>query len=775
MAELNALLPAPKRTYEVLSTWPQGSTALTVSGGSSSSRASGGPPPYGKRAGWLPRSQADFGDGGAFPELLVAQYPLDMGRPGKALSTAVVPVAVDAGSGGARFDAIVTAQHGDKAKVHSRFGDLVEKGSGSSGGGAGSLVRARPSGEEEAAAAAKTAAALQAIVDHKMDTARAGYVNPNALSRAEQSTYVRYTPAADTAGFTEGISQRVIRMVEAPVDPFAPAKFKHKKLPGGPPDAPVPIMHSPPRKLTAEDQAAWEIPTAVSNWQNRNGFIVPLDKRVAADGRSLLEPEVNDKFAKFSEALLIAERKARVEVETRAAITRKLAHKEREEKEAALREMAARARMERAGIAPLPPQQQQQQSSSSSFGSSLGSASGAGAGAGYGGFDGGLGGGHAAAQPSAGAASGSASGAAAAVARPGGLLGDDYGDAEALDDGGAGADHAGSGSGAGAGGAGGAGDADGGLGRAERDRLRDERRRERERELRAEESARPGGPGGPGGGGTKRQRTMRPGEDDRDISEKVALGLPVGRGAGAAAGEALFDSRLFNQSEGLSSGFGGEDEYNVYSKAWRSDTAASSIYKPRPGGGLVAGGGELSAEEAEAQVRALSSGAASRFGKGVLSGGGAGEGEDFEGVSKGRGGGKGGGGGGYVAGSGGPIQFERYDGSSASAASDSAGAGAGAATTDDPFGLDQFLVSGRSSGGAGAGGSSSGGAAPRGNALDRIGKSAGGGFMAAAGGGAFTRGADGSYDRAGSGRSGISFAPGATEGGSSGQGGYSRR
>lgn len=83
MAELNALLPAPKRTYEVLSTRPQSSTALTVSGVSSSSRASGGPPPYGKRAGWLPRSQADFGDGGAFPELLVAQYPLDMGRPGK--------------------------------------------------------------------------------------------------------------------------------------------------------------------------------------------------------------------------------------------------------------------------------------------------------------------------------------------------------------------------------------------------------------------------------------------------------------------------------------------------------------------------------------------------------------------------------------------------------------------------------------------------------------------------------------------------------------------
>lgn len=33
-------------------------------------------PPYGKRKGWIPRSEADFGDGGAFPEIQVVQYPL---------------------------------------------------------------------------------------------------------------------------------------------------------------------------------------------------------------------------------------------------------------------------------------------------------------------------------------------------------------------------------------------------------------------------------------------------------------------------------------------------------------------------------------------------------------------------------------------------------------------------------------------------------------------------------------------------------------------------
>ncbi len=37
------------------------------------------PPPYGQRRGWIPRSLDDYGDGGAFPEIMVAQYPLNMG------------------------------------------------------------------------------------------------------------------------------------------------------------------------------------------------------------------------------------------------------------------------------------------------------------------------------------------------------------------------------------------------------------------------------------------------------------------------------------------------------------------------------------------------------------------------------------------------------------------------------------------------------------------------------------------------------------------------
>lgn len=33
-------------------------------------------PPYTQRKGWIPRTEADYGDGGAFPEITVVQYPL---------------------------------------------------------------------------------------------------------------------------------------------------------------------------------------------------------------------------------------------------------------------------------------------------------------------------------------------------------------------------------------------------------------------------------------------------------------------------------------------------------------------------------------------------------------------------------------------------------------------------------------------------------------------------------------------------------------------------
>lgn len=65
-------------------------------------------------------------------------------------------------------------------------------------------------------------------------------------------------------------------------------RFKiNQKIPRGPPSPPAPILHSPTRKVTVKEQQEWKIPPCISNWKNAKGYTIPLDKRLAADGRGL--------------------------------------------------------------------------------------------------------------------------------------------------------------------------------------------------------------------------------------------------------------------------------------------------------------------------------------------------------------------------------------------------------------------------------------------------------------------------------------------------------
>lgn len=109
-------------------------------------------------------------------------------------------------------------------------------------------------------------------------------------------------------------------------------------------------MHSPSRKMTVKEQQEWKIPPCISNWKNAKGYTIPLDKRLAADGRGLQTVHINENFAKLAEALYIADRKAREAVEMRAQVEKKMAQKEKEKKEEKLRELAQMARDRRAGI-----------------------------------------------------------------------------------------------------------------------------------------------------------------------------------------------------------------------------------------------------------------------------------------------------------------------------------------------------------------------------------------------------------------------------------------
>ena len=89
--------------------------------------ASRAAPPYGKRRGWIPRVADDFGDGGAFPEIQVAQYPMGMGKPGSGGSAGggsnsgskALAVQLD-GEGKVKYDLIARQGHG-KDKVGNKI------------------------------------------------------------------------------------------------------------------------------------------------------------------------------------------------------------------------------------------------------------------------------------------------------------------------------------------------------------------------------------------------------------------------------------------------------------------------------------------------------------------------------------------------------------------------------------------------------------------------------------------------------------------------------
>ncbi|KAF8977372.1 mRNA splicing protein [Entomortierella lignicola] len=469
-------------------------------------------PPYGKRTGWKPKKPEDFGDGGAFPEIHSAQYPLDMGRKKKTATKAgsTIALQVDA-QGNVAYDAIAKRGHSSKQIVQSQFKDLVPLNERAD---IGEISLSRPSEEEVQETADRTRAALEKISKSKISAAQPKNVVSN--NKPGDPTYIRYTPANQN-GSAEGVKQRVIRMVEMPVDPMEPPKHKHKKVPRGPPSPPPPVLHSPPRKVTAKEQADWVIPPCISNWKNAKGYTIPLDKRLAADGRGLQEVQINDKFANFAEALALASRHASEEVRQRALMQQKVAEKEKEQKEQSLRALAQRARDERAGIV-----------SSSSVDVKMGSP-----------------------RRDSGSESESESGSD-----------DDEAKQRAA---------------------------------RERDALRKERQQEREKDLRMSRM------------GAEQKAKVMARSEGRDISEKIALGLAKP----TQSKDSLYDSRLFNQSAGLDSGFKDDEAYSVYDKPMFTHTG-SSVYRPKRSGG----GGDDEVGNEDDIARSLAS---DRFGSAGIS------------------------------------------------------------------------------------------------------------------------------------------------------------
>ncbi|KAG8237411.1 hypothetical protein J437_LFUL016227 [Ladona fulva] len=332
-------------------------------------------PPYGHRQGWVPRAPEasksscfEFADGGAFPEIHVAQHPLGMGKEATPSTSNALAVQLDS-QGKIKYDVIARQGHAKDKIIYSKLSDLLPL----EVSGEDDPALQKPTEEEIEENTERTRKALEKLTNSKI-TAAMPVRHAEKLGPAQ---YIRYTPSQQGVSFNSGAKQRVIRMVEAQKDPMEPPKFRHdqldllcfvsyvdlllfvllslinKKIPRGPPSPPAPVMHSPTRKVTVKEQKEWKIPPCISNWKNAKGYTIPLDKRLAADGRGLQQVHINENFAKLAEALYIADRKAREAVEMRAQLEKKLAQKEKEKKEENLRALAQKAREERAGIRTL--------------------------------------------------------------------------------------------------------------------------------------------------------------------------------------------------------------------------------------------------------------------------------------------------------------------------------------------------------------------------------------------------------------------------------------
>lgn len=83
MSSLFASLPQPIHSQSIEEEEEE-LTSVTISQSTSNlSLTTTTIPPYGSRNSWRPNTQADFKDGGSYPECPVAQFPLEMGRKNK--------------------------------------------------------------------------------------------------------------------------------------------------------------------------------------------------------------------------------------------------------------------------------------------------------------------------------------------------------------------------------------------------------------------------------------------------------------------------------------------------------------------------------------------------------------------------------------------------------------------------------------------------------------------------------------------------------------------
>lgn len=275
-------------------------------------------PPYLERQSFIPRTDEDFGDGGAYPEIHLLQYPKGIGRKHEKTEKQLTLLVDEKGN--LNYDEIVKQKQGNKV-VYTKHSDTIEKKEKEE------LIIEE---EEIQKSVEKTKSQLEELSESRINKIKPG-------NKGEDS-YIRIQNQGET---------KIVKVIEMAQDPLEPPKFKLKKAAPRPPSPPVTILRSPPRKLTKGDMENWKIPAFISNWKNPKGYSIPLDKRLAADGRGLQEVQVNNGFANLSESLYAAEKISREDLEKRKELQKLVSLKEKEEREENLKRLAEMARKQR--------------------------------------------------------------------------------------------------------------------------------------------------------------------------------------------------------------------------------------------------------------------------------------------------------------------------------------------------------------------------------------------------------------------------------------------
>ena len=208
----------------------------------------------------------------------------------------------------------------------------------------------KPTQEETLQNIYNTKKALEKLTNHRIKTYQSFKTN-NLSNESNKNNQLKYK-YIDYKLDSNKSKSHLIKLVALPVDPLSNLKYRHHKIPLSFNDEKnfVPVLQEPAQKLSYEEQKKWKIPPCVNMSNNPKGLVIPLDIRLANDGRNLREYQANQNFAKFADILALTEKNVRKEIEDRNKIAQSIQIAAAMKKEQELREAAKQARQERKSL-----------------------------------------------------------------------------------------------------------------------------------------------------------------------------------------------------------------------------------------------------------------------------------------------------------------------------------------------------------------------------------------------------------------------------------------